>query len=470
MIKSTVFMTMSTIARLLTGVILFVWMARVWGAATFGLFIYPFTVTSLAVMLVDYGFTLQLVRDIGRAPKDVQAALHGKLGAKVLLTVLLVLGALAFTPNLMSGGYARSLTWLLLLAAILNSFGVFLNLPFRGLGRFQEETKVVVLSNVVHFLVVGLIVGVGGGPVAAALGFVASRALYFVMSLFAYQHIVGAVDWRGLDFRGIPRELASGLPFGVFVALGTIYFQIDTILIQRFLGAQAVGFYQAAVRILMAALVLPDVLSNVYLPALASSASDPRTSVRLGTRLTRHLLMFGVLGLAALGILGGWMTGVLYGSEYQVVSALLPFLGVVLLLRFLASSYGLLLTVADRQLVRTLIVASTCLVSISFNLILIPRAGLRGAVTASIFTHLFLVLTYLVFVARAYGTIFLDWRSWALIFLGAVVVLVGREIHPTSAVIAVIVLCAISIGLKWSEIRGLAQRLTPHPVAIGSRQ
>jgi len=66
--------------------------------------------------------------------------------------------------------------------------------------------------------------------------------------------------------------------------------------------------------------------------------------------------MFGVLGLAALGILGGWMTEVLYGSEYQVVSGLLPFLGVVLLLRFLASSYVLLLTVADRQLVRTLIV------------------------------------------------------------------------------------------------------------------
>src|SRR5438876_5069504 len=157
MIRNTVFMTASTIARLLTGVILFVWMARVWGAQTFGVFIYPFTVTALAVMLVDYGFSLQLVRDIGKAPWDVQAALHGKLGAKVLLAILLVLGALAFTPKLMGGGSTRSLTWLLLLAAILNSFGVFLNLPFRGLGRFQEETKVVVLSNVLHFVLVGLI-------------------------------------------------------------------------------------------------------------------------------------------------------------------------------------------------------------------------------------------------------------------------------------------------------------------------
>src|SRR5882762_7193855 len=469
MIKNTAFMAMSTVARLLTGVILFVWMARVWGAETFGVFIYPFTVTSLAVMLVDYGFSLQLVRDIGKAPGDVQAALHGKLGAKVLLAVLLLLGALALTPTLISDGYTRSLTWLLLVAAILNSFGVFLNLPFRGLGRFHEETKVVVLSNVLHFVLVGIIVGMGGGPVAAALGFVVSRALYLVLSLSGYQHLVGAVDWRGLDFRGIPRELTSGLPFGVFVALGTIYFQIDTILLQRFLGAQAVGFYQAAVRILMAALVLPDVLSNVYLPALAGSASDPRTSVRLGTRLTRHLLMFGVLGLAALSILGGWMTEVLYGSEYQIVSALLPFLGVVLLLRYLASSYGLLLTVADRQLVRTLIVGSTCLVSISFNLIMIPRAGLRGAVTASIFTHLFLVLTYPRFVARAYGTIFLDWRSWALVVLGGVVVVVGREIHPTSAVITVIALSAVFIGLEWSEIRGLVQRLSGQHAAAAPR-
>jgi len=101
-----------------------------------------------------------------------------------------------------------------------------------------------------------------------------------------------------------------------------------------------------------------------------------------------------------------------------------------------------------------------------FNLILIPRAGLRGAVTASILTHLFLVLTYLGFVARAYGTIFLEWRSWALIVLAAVLVIAGREIRPTNAVVAVVVLCTIFIGLKWSEIRGLVQRLTPQHTAV----
>ena len=62
MIKSTVFMMMSTLARLLSSVLLFIVMARVWGAEIFGVFAYPLAVATVAIMVLDYGFGLQVVK------------------------------------------------------------------------------------------------------------------------------------------------------------------------------------------------------------------------------------------------------------------------------------------------------------------------------------------------------------------------------------------------------------------------
>jgi O-antigen/teichoic acid export membrane protein len=103
---------------------------------------------------------------------------------------------------------------------------------------------------------------------------------------------------------------------------------------------------------------------------------------------------------------------------------------------------------------------------VALNLLLIPRAGLRGAVTASILTHGFLVLTYLGFVAHAYRTSFLDWRSLVLVAIAGLVVMVGDDIRPASAMAAAIALGTIGVGLKWSEVKGLVQGLTPRRPAV----
>lgn len=461
MIKSTFFMSASTVARLLTGVVLFVWMARLWGVNTFGTFVYPFTVASLAVMLVDYGFSLQVVRDIGRAPGEVETIVHGKLSAKLFLALVLVVGAAIIGPVTVSSWNTLWLLWLLLAAAVLNSFGLFLNLAFRGIGRFGEETKVVLLSNLMHFVVVGAILEVGGGPVAVALGFVLSRALYLSFAIVAYEKVIGRVRLPAVDMRRTFLELTAGLPFGVFVALGTIYFQIDTVILQHFLGAQAVGLYQAGIRILMAGLVLPDVLSSVYLPAIAGSSGDSAKTVRMGIRLTRHLLMLGVLGLTALTLLGGWLVGALFGAEYQAISKLVHFFGIVLLLRYVASSYGLLLTVGDRQVGRTLIVGATCVVSVTLNTILVSSYGLRGAVVASVLTHVFLLTTYFGLVLHAYHCTFLDLRSLLLSGLATLIVILGSDMQPTIVVATVIALTTAGLGLKRGEITTLTRRLAP---------
>ncbi len=64
MFRDSVFSLITTIVRLATGLVLFIVLAHVWGPERFGTFMYPFAIAGILVKVVDYGFLLQVARDL----------------------------------------------------------------------------------------------------------------------------------------------------------------------------------------------------------------------------------------------------------------------------------------------------------------------------------------------------------------------------------------------------------------------
>ena len=87
MFRDSVFSLISTIVRLATGLVLFIVLAHVWGPERFGTFMYPFTIAGILVKVVDYGFLLQVTRDVGRDLSAAHSTMSRAHGAKLLLAV-----------------------------------------------------------------------------------------------------------------------------------------------------------------------------------------------------------------------------------------------------------------------------------------------------------------------------------------------------------------------------------------------
>lgn len=456
MLKNTTFMSVSTFARLLTTVVLYVALARMWGARTFGLFVFPLTVANLAAMIVDYGYNLQLVRDIGRRPDGLVEAVRQGLSVKYALSVVVALVGWILLSRV--SGEQRMVLALLTASSLLNSFATYLNLPLRALQQFDREARLVGMYNILHFVIIGVVALLGADVIAVSAMFVLSRALYVVMSARVFRHATGSgVPWTP-SIRSAATGLQSGLVFGLFVALGTLYFQVDTLLIQAFLGARSVGLYQAAVRVLMGALVIPDILSNVYLPAMAAAWRDPATTTRLGRRLSRHLAVAAALIALVFACESRVIGMTLYGTGFGEVAELLPMCGVVIVLRFVASGVGLSLTVGDRQTQRTLVVGVTVLVSLAGNWMLIQAMGLRGAMIAAIGTHVFLLAAYSVLSARDFGAAPVDFRTLLLIGLGSATLLMPT---PSPVVGLLLILgvgsAFVALGIRRPEWQQLSE-------------
>src|SRR3569623_1571091 len=118
MLKKSAYMTISNVARSLAGVVLFVVLARLFGPENFGRLIYGFTLASIAVLLVDYGFAQQLLREIGRSPSAVRRLMGKAFLAKLFLTGLTLTLCLLADIIFHGSNQESAIFWLLLTSCV----------------------------------------------------------------------------------------------------------------------------------------------------------------------------------------------------------------------------------------------------------------------------------------------------------------------------------------------------------------
>jgi O-antigen/teichoic acid export membrane protein len=421
--RDSVFSLITTVVKLTTGVVLFVVLAHVWGPERFGVFMYPFTIAGILVKLVDYGFLLQVARDVGRRPAETHATMGRALGAKLILIVpasLVAYGLALLLPG--SNGFGALLA-VLLADAIANSFTVFLNVPLRAHGRFDEEARIAGFGNGLVFAAVASVALTGHGPLLAAGVMAGCRVLCLLFSWNAYRRLLGFTPRATIEWQSLRTSLWLGLPFGLHAAVGTLNMQVDTLMVQHFLGAPYVGLYQAGMRVLLGTLLVGDALNSVYLSAMARATHDRAELSRLGQRMTRQLLTVGLLCFGCIIAAGPWAVHLMFGARYDALAPLLPIFGLLAFLRYGGVSYGTLLTLADRQAVRVAAICGAMLVGLVLNALLIPRFGLTGAISAAVLAHLVLYAVYVLAVRKDVGGFLIDRRSAVLLCLACAIVL-----------------------------------------------
>ncbi|WP_295995279.1 lipopolysaccharide biosynthesis protein [Rugamonas sp.] len=394
MIKNTGFMAASTAVRLLSSMVLFIALARLYGPEEFGRFFYNFTLSTLFLLLLDYGFAPQMLREIGRDPADVGRIMGRVLYARLLLLLpMLGLSALYFVawpqrlPDLPIFG-------LLFLSAILASFGEFFLVAFRGVGKFHEETKIATASSVLHFALLCGMASLGCSLLTLAAGFVVSRLVGMVWSWRALRRRVAPIALRGHTPSSGLATLRTSFAYAVDAGFGSFFQQVDTLIINHYLGPASVGVYQAGMRFLQGAMQFSPVLANVYLPAIAGQLNQREQLAKIAGKLNFQMLGLGVAGWCGFALLGGPVTAVLYGVKYQALTPLWPYIGLLMLLRYVAASQGVLLTATGSQSIRVWAQIVALAVLLGSAPALIAHFGLSGMLMSLSLTAMALLLLY----------------------------------------------------------------------------
>lgn len=419
-VRNSLYSSISFGLRFLSNAFLFIVIARFLGAEEFGKFALASSLSGIFLIVLDYGFNLYAVREVAVSPPRALEFAAPILSTKLLLAAFSTLMLLAVLWGM---GYSRDIcvvTGILWAGYIFYSCALFFNSIFRALNLFQYEMYPTILLNVVQIALVALLLWLGQGIVAIALAFFASRVLYFAYSSYLFRVKVGR-PVLSFNIGQSRRLMLETMPFGIHAIVGVLYFQLDTILLSYFKGNSDIGYYQSAMRIVTASMVISEVLVCSYLPTIAATfRSDPERFCAASTALNKYLIVVGSTLAAALLVYADSAMALFYGPGYLQAVVILQLLCVVIFMRFLGGGYGVLITVSGNQRMRAIGVSSSLAVNLLLNLFLIPRFGIVGAAAACILTHVFLNAMYLIFTFRALDDLFLDRRllpmlGWLLI-------------------------------------------------------
>jgi O-antigen/teichoic acid export membrane protein len=398
MAKNFLYMFITLSIRLFSNTIIFFLLAKLWGVEGFGIFMYPYTLTTLLALIVDYGFSLKVIKDISEFPNNVSKIINEAVFSKIILTVItFIILIIILLINNFSTKEQIFIAVLLLISNILNSYSTLFNLPFRALEFFKYETFISLISNIVYSTLIIILILLEANQILVSFGIVLSKLFTLIISIYLYKKKIQQTKVEFIfNIKSILKNLSDNFPYAIHLIVGSLYFQVDTLIVYHFLGNEGVGLYQSAMRIITGALVLIEVNNGIFFPKLGGSKNSKRTFLNYSVQMNVFSHFIGLGLFTGLFFMSEKIIMFLYGAEFKDVIPILKGLSILLFIRYAGSASGLLLTVADKQKVRAIAAVFSLVSNLLLNYFLIPIYGLYGAVYAGIITAIFLNIIYLI--------------------------------------------------------------------------
>lgn len=376
--------------------------ARLLGTEGKGILALVVLVPNMLALFLNGGLSMSNVYFTGRKRFDVATLTSNSVAFALLASIV---GAVITVAVYWSGWLPRvlpgvplgllALAMLSLPASLLNSFFTTI---LQGLQQIRQINLISIVQRSSTALLTILLVFVLR---LRLLGAVIAVLLSLVLSLML---LIRALHGHGASFR--PRwqrpVLATTLKFGVrgYIAnlLQFFNYRLDLFVVNFFLGAAGAGIYTTSVGMAEMLWNLPNAVGFVIFPKAANSSAEEMN--RFTPRVFRLTLGLTTLGALALALIGKPFINLVYTSAfaaaYTPLLVLLP--GVVLL----GGAKVLTNEISGRGYPQYNSIGSgvSLVLTVTFDLLLIPRYGVLGASLASTIAYAMIFLLALAFYRR----------------------------------------------------------------------
>lgn len=411
--KNLALMGVTTAVRLGAGLFTFSVLARLLGPESFGVLMLWFSVSTLLSLITNYGLTPYVLREIGANPASAESIINEGLTGKLLLTAIVFGCAIVAAWGL--GIELKQVFLCLLVASVADTFSEFLNAGFRARDRFDAETRIATITSLSHAAIVADAVFVYPTVEVAAFAYAISRLVVLAITVPAVARHFAAPRLAnlGVSIARLRKAISYAIDFG----FQSLFGQIDSVVLNHFIGPVAVGLHQAGMRVFQGGSTAVQVLANVFLPRAAAQAKNAGEFGRESKRIQMAFLSFGALFGIALAVFSEFIVHVLFGSAYSDLVRLFPLFGLLFFVRFAAAAWGVVLTATGEQRFRTVATVIHWLLIAGIAPILVPRMGIAGWLISLIIGNGLLGFLYAL---RGAGRVDSPWTTVGMTALGGI--------------------------------------------------
>ncbi len=181
-----------------------------------------------------------------------------------------------------------------------------------------------------------------------------------------------------------------------------IFVQADTLLLEKLVGVDEVGIFNAALRISTIWFFVAGIIANAFFPKIVGIKNDPASSMLMLRWMTGVVLFLTVFASIVVMIFGQYMITFLYGSDmraaYHVLSIHI-WSSVFVFMGAFSSKWLYANNEINLDIAKTFIAA---LFNVIVNWFVIPKYGAIGASYVSLLSYFIANLLFFVFVTRTH--------------------------------------------------------------------
>lgn len=399
--KNTTFLTSALVFQKVLTFLYYIFLARMIGPADIGKFVFAMSFTTIFTVLVDLGLSQVLTREIARTRENSGTYLSNVVGIKMILS-LVALTVVTVLINLMNyPALTKQLVYLASVVMILDSFQLVFYAVFRGFQNLKYEAIGMSSGQILIFLV-GLVGLKLGAPLHILVIAVMAGSLFqFIFSYILISKKLRIKICIKLEKSILKYLFAIAVPFALYGIFVKVYTYLDSVLLSKLAGDAEVGWYGIAYKVTFALQFVPAAFAAAIFPAMSAYfISDKNQLARVFERSMYYLMIVAIPLSVGIGTLADRFIPSLYSASF--VGSVLPLQILIsgLLFIFLNYPVGSLLNACNRQTTNTIIMGITMVISVTLNIILIPRYQAAGAAITSLVSGAFLFFAGLYFVGR----------------------------------------------------------------------
>ncbi len=364
------------------------------GEEMYGFYFSLFNFAFILNILLDLGINNFNNRAIARDHHLLQDHLAAIIPLKLFLS-LIYAGIVLIAGKLV--GYSPEqfkMLWILVMNQFLASFILYFRTNISGLQYYRTDSLMSVMDRSLMILFTGLLLwGNFTSEPFKIEWFVYAQTASYSLTLITSAVIVryrAGTFFRRINLRNSLRILKLSYPFALLILLMSLFNRVDSVMLERLLpeiGKEQAGIYAQSFRIFDAASQFSLLFAMLLLPMFSRMISKDENVNEL-IRIAMPLLMVaGLTAAISCNYYKQEVIDLLYVAHSPYSSKIFGILMIGFLFISTSYLYGTLLTANNNLRHLNILAASTVVVNITLNLILIPKYQAYGAAISSLISQ-----------------------------------------------------------------------------------
>lgn len=395
--KNSTLSFFSVSVRILTNAIMFIGIARIYGPEIFGSFTAAFVLSTIFVLIADFGFETLLTTEISKNREKAFDIFQRYATYKILFCILALLSTWLIPIFYPSRALTNSLIYILSFSMMFTSLTNFFFAFFRGLERFRNETQITFIINLLLLFAL-IIAGVLKFNILyIALIFIITRGIGLLLAYIQANKIVSLSNVK-LSLTGFSYKRKNILIFGFSLIFGNLFFQLITPLLYFFKNEYEVGIFESVFKLVGLVMIFSDIIVNATLPILSNYFENNRSQwEKLAYLLNKIYCLIAIPISLIFFFYGEQIITLLYGqNNFNSAIPLTKFAGLVIFIRFISETYGLMLTTSNKQFIRMVITAIGTSLTLLLSIFILPKQGSYGAAIVALIVNALVGIGYVV--------------------------------------------------------------------------